>query len=124
MKLDIKYMFPTNAEFLELFNSVGWDREITKIEQHRKSTTFCVCVYDENFIVGMASVVGDGSYYTVYDVITRKNYQGKGIGKLLMTEIIKWYKSIEDDDTYLYLGACENKEKFYEKQFMGNLEQK
>ena len=41
-----------------------------------------------------------------------------------MTEIIKWYKSIEDDDTYLYLGACENKEKFYEKQFMGNLEQK
>ena len=77
MKLDIKYMFPTNAEFLELFNSVGWDREITKIEQHRKSTTFCVCVYDENFIVGMASVVGDGSYYTVYDVITRKIIKAK-----------------------------------------------
>ena len=41
-----------------------------------------------------------------------------------MTEIIKWYKSIEDDDTYLYLGACENKEKLYEKQFMVKVKQK
>lgn len=30
-----------------------------------------------------------------------------------MHEIIKWYKTIEDDDTYLYLGASEGKEKFY-----------
>jgi len=32
-----------------------------------------------------------------------------------MTELINWYKSIEDDDTYLYLGASYGKEKFYEK---------
>ena len=30
MKLDIKYMFPTNAEFLELFNSVGWLEKLQK----------------------------------------------------------------------------------------------
>ncbi len=116
MNLIIKYSFPTNTEFLDLFNSVGWDRDISKIEQHRKATTFSVCIYDENLIVGMARVVGDGSYYTVYDVVTRKDYQKKGIGKLLMSEIIKWYKTIQDDDTYLYLGASENKEDFY-KQF-------
>ena len=112
----IKYQFPTNIEFNELFSSVGWGtREDNKINEHRLKSNFAVCVYDNNVIVGMARVVGDGSYYTVYDVVTRKEYQGKGIGSLLIEEIVKWYKSIEDDDTYLYLGASFGKEKFYEK---------
>ena len=63
----------------------------------------------------MARVVGDGAYYTIYDVVTLKEYQGQGIGNTLMQEIISWYKTIEDDDTYLYLGASEGKESFYEK---------
>ena len=63
----------------------------------------------------MARVVGDGSYYTIFDVVTRKEYQNQGIGTMLMNEIISWYKTIEDDDTYLYLGASLGKEKFYEK---------
>ena len=74
----------------------------------------CVCCDDEK-IIGMARIVGDGSYYTVYDVVVRKTYQGKGVGKILMNEIVNWYKSIEDDDTYLYLGASFGKEGFYEK---------
>lgn len=116
MNLVVKYKFPTNKEFNQLFNSVGWgNRENSKINQHRKMNAFSVCVYDNKLIIGMARVVGDGSYYTVYDVITNQDYQGKGIGRMLMTEIINWYKSIENNDTYLYLGASLNKEKFYEK---------
>ncbi|MDD4157738.1 MAG: GNAT family N-acetyltransferase [Candidatus Cloacimonetes bacterium] len=116
MNYIIKYKFPTNKEFNELFNSVGWGkRETKKINQHRLMSVFSICIYAEEEIVGMARVVGDGSYYTVYDVVTKQNYQGNGIGKLLMEEIIKWYKSIEDSDTYLYLGASFGKEKFYEK---------
>ena len=108
--------FPTNEEFNELFYSVGWgSRDDEKINKHREKSCFAVCVFEENKIVGMARVVGDGSYYTVYDVVTKKEYQGQGIGRILMQEIVKWYKSIEDDDTYLYLGASYGKEKFYEK---------
>ena len=110
------YKFPTNEEFNELFCSVGWGtRDNEKINKHRDSSCFAVCVFDEDKIVGMARVVGDGAYYTVFDVVTRKEYQGRGVGRLLMTEVINWYKSIEDDDTYLYLGASYGKEKFYEK---------
>ena len=112
----IEYKFPTNEEFNELFYSVGWgNRDNNKIDQHRKNNVFSVCVYDNNKIIGMVRVVGDGSYYTVYDVVTRKDYQGKGIGRILMTEVVNWYKTIEDDDTYLYLGASYGKEGFYEK---------
>lgn len=115
MEYKIEHKFPTNKEFLELFNSVGWDRELNKIELHRKHTTFSVCVYNNQQIIGMARVVGDGAYYTVYDVVTRAEYQGKGVGSILMQEIVKWYNSIKDEDTYLYLGASHGKEGFYQK---------
>ena len=112
----VKQIFPTNDEFNDLFCSVGWGkREDKKINLHRDNSCFSVCVFDGDKIVGMARVVGDGAYYTIFDVVTRKEYQNKGVGTLLMNEIISWYNSIEDDDTYLYLGASFGKEKFYEK---------
>ena len=114
--MNIKYQFPSNKEFNELFNSVGWgSREDSKIDKHRLNSDFAICIYEYNTIVAMARVVGDGSYYTVYDVVVKKEHQGKGYGNILMQEIIKWYKTIEDDDTYLYLGASFGMEKFYEK---------
>lgn len=114
--LRIERTFPSNNEFNQLFESVGWGmREEDKIDKHRQMSCFSVSVYNDDKIVGMARVVGDGAYYTVYDVVVRKNHQGKGIGKILMQEIVKWYKSIEDDDSYLYLGASAGKEGFYKK---------
>ena len=116
MSIIIKHLFPTNVEFNKLFSSVGWGvRDDKKIDAHRASSVFSVSIYDNDKIVGMARVVGDGAYYTIYDVVTLKEYQGQGIGTTLMQEIISWYKTIEDDDTYLYLGASEGKESFYGK---------
>jgi len=116
MDYKIKFHFPSNQEFNYLFNSVGWGvREDSKINKHRDSSVFAVCVYDKDCIIGMLRIVGDGSYYTIYDVVVDKKYQGKGIGTLLMNKAVEWYKSIEDDDTYLYLGASEKKEDFYKK---------
>ena len=115
MKFTIKKEFPSNAEFNELFQSVGWAREKEKINKIRQNSIFAVSVYFENEIVGMARVVGDGCYYTIYDVVVRKEFQGQGIGTIMMNAIIDWYKKIEDDDSCLYLGASKNKEKFYEK---------
>lgn len=116
MKFIVKQKFPTNEEFNELFSSVGWGtRDENKIDAHRKASVYSVCVYYNENIIGMARVVGDGAYYTVYDVVVKNNYQHKGVGTILMQNIVDWYKTIEDDDTYLYLGASYKKEKFYEK---------
>ena len=116
MEFETKHQFPTNKEFNTLFESVGWGcREEHKIEAHRKSSCFSVCVYHTDQIVGMARVVGDGAYFTIFDVVVHKNHQKRGIGSILMNEIIAWFESIKDDDSHLYLGASENKEKFYEK---------
>ncbi len=116
MNFRIEKKFPSNAEFNELFESVGWGgRDEDKINMHRQSNVFAVSIYDGDRIVGMVRVVGDGSYYTVYDVVVAKDYQGKGVGRLLMEEVVKWYKTIEDNDTYMYLGASKGREGVYEK---------
>ncbi|MBQ7308108.1 MAG: GNAT family N-acetyltransferase [Clostridia bacterium] len=108
--------FPTNQEFNELFSSVGWGTRIDKkINEHRKTSVYSICVYDNTQICGMARIVGDGSYYTIFDVVVKKEYQNKGIGSIIMKDLVSWYNSIKDDDTYLYLGASFGKEKFYEK---------
>jgi cation:H+ antiporter len=64
---------------------------------------------------GMGRVVGDGSYFTIYDVVVHKDFQGMGYGSIIIKHIIDWYKTIKDDDTFLYLDASKGKEKFYEK---------
>ena len=89
--LNVVYTFPSNQQFNELFCSVGWgDREDEKINTHRQSSCFAVCVFEEEKIIGMARVVGDGAYYTVYDVVARKEYQGKGVGTMLRDEVVRW----------------------------------
>jgi len=113
--LVVKYTLPNNKEFTRLFESVEWERTPSRINLNRKHSTFAISLYFNNEIVGMGRVCGDGSYFTIYDIVMHKDYQKLGFGSIILTEIIDWYKSIKDDDTYLYLGASKGKEKFYEK---------
>ncbi len=113
--INIKYQFPKVEEFVKLFNSVNWERDKKRVKQNKKNSSFAVSLYIENEIVGMGRVVGDGSYFTIYDIVVDKNFQGLGIGSIIMKEIVEWYKSIEDEDTFLYANASKNREPFYEK---------
>ena len=111
----IKYSMPTNREFIKLFNSVGWERDNKRVSENRKHTVFAVSIYVDKTIIGMGRVVGDGSYFTIYDIVVDKAYQALGIGSIIMREIVEWYKTIEDDDTFLYVNASKDREKFYQK---------
>ena len=111
----VKYSFPKVDEFLKLFNSVDWERDKKRVKENKKHSYFAVSLYIDNKIVGMGRVVGDGAYFTIYDVVVDKNYQGLGIGSIIMQEIVEWYKSIQNDDTFLYVNASKNREQFYEK---------
>ncbi|MEG1500274.1 MAG: hypothetical protein RR400_04345, partial [Clostridia bacterium] len=76
----VKHQFPTNEEFIELFNSVGWGRTNERVNMNRNNSCFAVCVYENNQIVGMGRVVGDGCYFTIYDITVNKSKHGLGIG--------------------------------------------
>ena len=105
-------------EYNELRNSVGWDSkdENIIIEALRNSVIIKKIIVD-NKAVGMARVIGDGLYYLIVDVVVSREYQGKGIGKILIEEIVKevYNKTKEGQKASINLVSMQGKEEFYEK---------
>jgi ribosomal protein S18 acetylase RimI-like enzyme len=70
-------------------------------------------------IIGLTRVCGDGGY-TIFltDVIVLPEYQGKGIGKKLMTESINFIKRKylkNDQSVFVNLMSSKGRKSFYKK---------
>ena len=59
----------------------------------KKQSTFMVSVLDGKKTVGFARCVDDSEMCMIYDVVVHPDYQKKGIGTLLMKEILRYVKS-------------------------------
>ena len=69
-------------------------------------------VFDENMLIGFGRAISDGVYQAaIYDVVVSPNYQGKGIGKLIVQHIIE-----KKPHCNIILYASVGKEGFYEKE--------
>lgn len=54
----------------------------------------------------MGRVVGDGGcFYQVVDIAVLKHHQGKGIGKMIMSEIVKYLEANVPESGYVSLIA-------------------
>ena len=89
LDLKIKYNELTAEQFIELWETVWGDGP--SLEQTRlamKHTLFRVSIWDGDCIVAMARMNGDmGLNYYIKDVVVRPEYQGKGIGRMLIDEL-------------------------------------
>ncbi len=107
----------TAEEYGDLRNSVGW-REIPAHQTERgiRNSLHIVCARDAGKVVGLTRVVGDGGYTTVIaDVMVRPEYQGRGIGKTMVSKALEWIKSSMEpgDKVLVYLMAAKGRESFY-----------
>ena len=118
-KLVIKYNELTAEEFILLWETVWGDGpslEQTKLAMEH--TLFRVSIYDGDKIVAMARMIGDmGLDYYIKDFIVRPEYQGKGIGRLLIDELLKFIKEngVKNTGIFVELCAMPDKISFYEK---------
>ena len=105
-------------EYNELRNSVGWDSKDENVIIEALKNSFIVKkIIVNNKVVGMARAIGDGLYYLIIDVVVNKEYQGKGLGKILIEEIVKevYDKTKEGQKASINLVSMKGKEAFYEK---------
>ncbi|MGN1111357.1 MAG: GNAT family N-acetyltransferase [Oscillospiraceae bacterium] len=118
-ELTIKYNELTAEEFIFLWETVWGDGpSLEQTELAMKHTLFRVSVYDKGEIIAMARMIGDlGLNYYIKDVVVRPEYQKKGIGKLLINELIKYIREngISGTDIFVELCAAPDKVPFYEK---------
>ena len=119
-ELIVKYNELTAEQFIELWQAVGWG-EGPALEQTRlamEHTLFRVSISDGDKIIAMARVIGDmGLDYYIKDVVVRPEYQGKGLGRMLINEILKFISEngIKGTDIFVELCAMPDKIPFYKK---------
>ena len=118
-ELIVRYNELTAEQFIELWETVWGDGpslEQTKLAM--QYTLFRVSVWDGDKIVAMARMNGDmGLDYYIKDVVVRPEYQGKGLGRMLINEILKFISEngIKGTDIFVELCAMPDKIPFYKK---------
>ena len=118
-ELTVKHNELSAEEFILLWETVwGQGPSLEQTELAMKNTLFRVSVYDNDTIVAMARMIGDmGLDYYIKDVVVRPEYQNKGIGRMLINELMKFINEngIGGTDIFVELCAMPDKIPFYEK---------
>lgn len=110
---------PTASEFNALSESVGWGSTDSKmVEEALQASIVCVCVYDQEKIVGFGRLIGDRTMFLyIQDVMVLPDYQGQKLGTQIMERLLANVQELKkrNPEIRTYLGASKGKEKFYEK---------
>lgn len=116
---------PTLKEYKDLCTAVDWvdylNLEVAEESLH--NSIFAVVVLSGEEIVGMGRIVGDGKiYFYIQDIAVSPEHQGKGIGSMVMGEIMEFLKQNAPDKAFIGLFASQGKELFYKKFGFNNHE--
>ncbi|MDF2176918.1 GNAT family N-acetyltransferase [Aliiglaciecola sp. CAU 1673] len=108
---------PTPDEFNALREKVGWDSVDPALAKASLAhPLFHVVVRDQQKLIGMARVVGDGYlYFYIQDVVVDPDYQSLGIGKMLMDKIESYLARAAKPGATVGLLAAKGKEAFYRR---------
>ncbi len=109
-----------NPEVLvNMRKELGW-KEVS-IEQMKKAianSMINISVYEEETCIGIGRVVGDNVYKGMLtDIMIKNEYQGKGVGKLIVTSLIQEiYNSLDEGDIFqLEASPTSGNREFYIK---------
>jgi len=118
-ELIVKYNDLTAEQFIDLWETVwGPGPSFEQTELAMKHTLFRVSIWDDDRIIAMARMNGDmGLNYYIKDVVVRPEYQKKGIGRILINELLKFINDngVKGTDIFVELCAVPDKVPFYEK---------
>ena len=86
------------AEIMPLYREAGWKNYVSQPEMLMASylnSLFILGAYDEDQLVGVIRVVGDGySIIYIQDLIVSKSYQNQGIGKKLVEKVLHTFEDV------------------------------
>ncbi|MCH6269106.1 GNAT family N-acetyltransferase [Neobacillus citreus] len=112
----IKHAPPEPTEYNELRVAGGLSRKsLEAATVGLKNTLFSVCIYDQSTLIGLGRVVGDGgTVFHIVDIVVKPSYQGQGLGKVIMKEIINYLDKNTYPGSYVSLIADDPANRLYE----------
>lgn len=77
-------------EMQQVYASVGWTKHNTEIIRRVfNASTHVTIVMSDNRVVGFGRAISDGVFNAaIYDVLVHAGYQGTGIGKLILDDLL------------------------------------
>lgn len=104
-------------EIVNLYKKVGWINYLKledKLKDAFNNSLLTLCAYEDDKIVGLIRVVGDGvSIIFIQDLLVDPLYQGKKIGSSLVKMVLDKYKDVYQIE--LLTDDTKNNKEFYEK---------
>lgn len=118
MNIELKHSL-TVKEYNALRKSVNW-KELPEAQAERglSNTYYLTAAVIDGQAVGMARLISDGGYVAyLADVVVNQDYQGLGIGKLILNDMLDYIKNTlsQGDQVMVVLVAAKGKEDFYTK---------
>ncbi|MFT4104720.1 MAG: GNAT family N-acetyltransferase [Lacrimispora sp.] len=117
MSIAVLYEVPNAQEYNNLRIISGLSpKDETASETGLKNSIFMVTLRDSDKLIGMGRVIGDkGCFYQIVDIAVAPQYQGKGLGKQIMSEINMYLENHVPKDSYVSLIADVPADKLYER---------
>ena len=96
---------------LQLFQEINWKHRLAEeIEKAFRMSTSTLFIYEGEKIIAFGRVIGDGRYYAMLaDVVVDPAYQGRGLGKYLVTAL----NSQLENYHFVNLSAAPGADRFY-----------
>ncbi|MGQ3478824.1 GNAT family N-acetyltransferase [Paenibacillus sp. TY11] len=109
---------PRKEDFFSLYETTGWNGNgiYTPEILYRAicNSWYVITVYENDHLVGFGRILSDGVYQTfICDLIVHPDYQNKGMGRAILTQLLEKCKS--SGIRWVQLSSAKNKQSFYEK---------
>ena len=118
MTIRLSEQLPDKDEYFSLFLTTGWTKTYnatpSELERANKNSWLALSAYDEIRLVGFGRVVTDFVLHAmIFDMIVLPDYQGKGIGTMIIETLVK--KCNDQGIRDIQLFCAKGKRAFYEK---------
>lgn len=113
--IEIKHEAPTVSNYCNLRKIAGLsEKSQVAAEKGLANACFNVTIYDNQLLIGMGRVIGDGgTAFQIIDIAVDPNYQGMGYGKTIMNHVMAYISSVAESGTYVSLIADYPADKLY-----------
>ena len=113
----VKNEIPSVNDYISIRTAAGLSLKSKEAaEIALPNSIFGVTVYSEEKIIGIGRIIGDGGcFFEITDMAVIPEYQGKGVGRLIMEALTNWLKENAPKTAYVSLMAHYGKPAFYEK---------
>ena len=97
--MEIKeYTFFNKEEILRLYTAVGWTaytKDSSALEQGFKNSLLVLAAYDNDELLGIIRVVGDGfTIVFIQDILVFPDKQRMGVGTALLKAVLNRYSTV------------------------------